>query len=198
MLASCYVARWAFSEMSPTLLRVEGSITASPPLPYPTKARLAAASTRIFVRIAAEFEFSRGLVIVPVKQVYRAVSGVGDVERIGRRFVADALWSFNPGILLITFRFARSTIPTLSLPSSATNRRCRVRSIAIWSIWPRTSPSGILVSSWIGAFPADCADARPAVLASAATPVNNATIVRSGCNMASPFLGMQNSPLRFE
>src|SRR6266851_4884857 len=37
----------ASSEMSPTLLRVEGSITASAPLPYPTKIRLAAASTRI-------------------------------------------------------------------------------------------------------------------------------------------------------
>src|SRR5580700_10977382 len=85
--------------MSPTLLRVERSITASPPLSYPRKTRVAAASTRIFVRIAAEFEFSRGLVVVPVKQVYRTVSGVGDVERIGRGFVADALWflqSRNP------------------------------------------------------------------------------------------------------
>src|SRR5439155_868514 len=45
-----------------------------------------------------------------------------------------------------TLRFARSTIPTLLFSSSATKRCWRARSMAIWSIRPRTSPSGILAS----------------------------------------------------
>src|SRR3954452_11538700 len=58
--------------------------------------------------------------------------------------------SWKPRIVLISFRFATSITPTLSLPSSATDNHCRLRSIARWSIRPLTGPSGILVSSCSG------------------------------------------------
>src|SRR5262245_13114538 len=46
-----------------------------------------------------------------------------------------------------TLRSARSTTATLSLPSSATNRRCRSGSKARWSMRPVTVPRGIFASS---------------------------------------------------
>src|SRR5271169_132770 len=55
-----------------------------------------------------------------------------------------------PGIVRSTFPAARSTTPTLLLPSSATNSRRRFKSMPRWSIRPFTSPSGILDSSTRG------------------------------------------------
>src|SRR4051795_6878349 len=59
--------------------------------------------------------------------------------------------SWKPRIVLISFRFATSITPTLSLPSSATNSHCRLMSIARWSMRPLTGPSGILASNCSGA-----------------------------------------------
>src|SRR5262245_33758574 len=57
----------------------------------------------------------------------------------------------------MTLRPLRSTIPTELLPSSATKRRCRARSMAMWSIRPLTLPSGILASSLSPDVSGDCA-----------------------------------------
>src|SRR3954452_5910482 len=55
--------------------------------------------------------------------------------------------SFRPPIRSSSLPCSRSTTPTLPLPSSATNSRCRPRSTARWSIRPSALPSGILRSS---------------------------------------------------
>ena len=48
------------------------------------------------VCIAAQLNSSRRLVVVSFKQSYRTVSGIGDIEHIGRRLVADALRLLQP------------------------------------------------------------------------------------------------------
>ena len=48
------------------------------------------------VCIAAQLNSSRRLVVASFKQSYRTVSGIGDIEHIGRRLVADALRLLQP------------------------------------------------------------------------------------------------------
>jgi hypothetical protein len=69
------------------------------------------------IGIAAELESSRRLLFVSLEQPYRTIPRVCDEERIDRRLIADARGTFNPGMVRIRLRFARSTTPTLSLPS---------------------------------------------------------------------------------
>src|SRR5215813_11971307 len=67
----------------------------------------------------------------------------------------------------MTLRPLRSTTPTVLLPSSATKRRCRARSMAMWSIRPLTLPSGILASSLSPDVSGDCAMAWSCATSSA-------------------------------
>lgn len=73
----------------------------------------------------------------------------------------------------MTLRSLRSTTLTLSLPSSATDSRCRAISTVKWSIRPSTWPSGILASSIKGC--GDAARAGPAPTLARASPVRRAT-----------------------
>ena len=48
------------------------------------------------VGVAAELNPVRGIVVPSFKQSHRTVTGIGDIERIGRGLVADTLRFFQP------------------------------------------------------------------------------------------------------
>src|ERR1051325_6344594 len=65
----------------------------------------------------------------------------------------------------------------LSLPSSATSRRCLLRSIARWSMRPLTAPSGIFDSSSNTAPPVCAIAGYPSI--STAAPIRSARTISS-------------------
>src|ERR1043166_8320181 len=73
---------------------------------------------------------------------------------------------------------ARSTTPTLLLPNSATNRRLRGRSMAMWSIRPATFPSAIFASRRNGCATGSAVDPRTVHESAATTAHSTIPVLR--------------------
>src|SRR6516162_526157 len=94
----------------------------------------------------------------------------------------------------MTLLALRSMTATVSFSSSATNRRLRTRSTAKWSMRPRTSPSGIFLSSRNDVWSAEPAEtSRALAIASAAANDFMATVSSFALISTSIFWGYRQA-----
>src|SRR5262249_2245439 len=83
------------------------------------------------VGIIAEIDSACCCVLRASEQQHRSITRIGDKKRIARWDIADTLRLPQSGNDVPYLLLIKSTTPTVSLPSSATNRRRRARSIAM-------------------------------------------------------------------